>query len=299
MLQRSYLSHQTAGGGMSAEDIRAAMRAAEDEGDAAAAAAVEKEAAAEMDEFTKVGGRHASGWGGCLNNKLRNAALCDLVPCKGVGPPSECVLVLQTANSHSRLPHHAQEPLALPSEAGEAGDDTTTRDSAGGAVAGAAGAGGAATSRERTPGAAVGGAAAAAEAVAAAEEDDMMKDMAALAGEGRGRQGCCMDGVFLMHMAVAVAAMEQGMQADRACFRASVHALAHDTPPYSLCCASPPTFQAALRAASLRWSQRCALWSATRFALWSWSSQRWTRTSWRRRWGLGVGGLKGWKLGVS
>lgn len=44
-----------AGGGMSAEEIRAAMRAAEDEGDAAAAAAVEKEAAAELDEFTKVG----------------------------------------------------------------------------------------------------------------------------------------------------------------------------------------------------------------------------------------------------
>ena len=41
---------------MSADEIRAAMRAAEDEGDAAAAAAVEKEAAAEMDEFTKVGG---------------------------------------------------------------------------------------------------------------------------------------------------------------------------------------------------------------------------------------------------
>lgn len=37
----------------SAEAIRAAMRAAEDEGDAAAAAAVEQEAAAEMDEFTK------------------------------------------------------------------------------------------------------------------------------------------------------------------------------------------------------------------------------------------------------
>lgn len=71
---------------MSAEDIRAAMRAAEDEGDAAAAAAVEREAAAEMDEFTKVRGRHASGWGGC--NKLSNAALCDLVSCKGVGPPS-------------------------------------------------------------------------------------------------------------------------------------------------------------------------------------------------------------------
>ena len=45
------------GGGMSAEEIRAAMRAAEDEGDAAAAAAVEREAAAEMDEFTKVGCR--------------------------------------------------------------------------------------------------------------------------------------------------------------------------------------------------------------------------------------------------
>lgn len=43
------------GGGMSAEDIKAAMRAAEDEGDAAAAVAVEREAAAEMDEFTKVG----------------------------------------------------------------------------------------------------------------------------------------------------------------------------------------------------------------------------------------------------
>lgn len=42
-----------AGGGMSAEEIRAAMRAAEDEGDAAAAVAVEKEAAAELDEFTK------------------------------------------------------------------------------------------------------------------------------------------------------------------------------------------------------------------------------------------------------
>jgi hypothetical protein len=40
---------------MSADDVKAAMRAAEDEGDAAAAAAVEQEAAAEMDEFTKVG----------------------------------------------------------------------------------------------------------------------------------------------------------------------------------------------------------------------------------------------------
>lgn len=79
-----------------------------------------------------------------------------------------------------------QEPLALPSEAGEAGDDTTTRDSAGGAVAGAAGAGGAAMSRERTPGAAVGGAAAAAEAVAAAEKHDMIKDMAALTGKAQG-----------------------------------------------------------------------------------------------------------------
>jgi hypothetical protein len=39
---------------MSAADIAAAMRAAEDEGDAAAAAAVEREAAAEMDEFVKV-----------------------------------------------------------------------------------------------------------------------------------------------------------------------------------------------------------------------------------------------------
>lgn len=40
---------------MSADEIKAAMRAAEDEGDVAAAAAAEKEAAAEMDEFTKVG----------------------------------------------------------------------------------------------------------------------------------------------------------------------------------------------------------------------------------------------------
>lgn len=39
---------------MSADEIKAAMRAAEDEGDAAAAVAVEREAAAEMDEFTKV-----------------------------------------------------------------------------------------------------------------------------------------------------------------------------------------------------------------------------------------------------
>lgn len=39
---------------MSADEIKAAMRAAEDEGDVAAAAAAEREVAAEMDEFTKV-----------------------------------------------------------------------------------------------------------------------------------------------------------------------------------------------------------------------------------------------------
>lgn len=167
---------------MSAEEIRAAMRAAEDEGDAAAAAAVEKEAAAEMDEFTKVRGcwvgvplpsacqQHCGPW-----------AL--LLPLSNTAGQAPCCC--RSHNNFNPLTLELQEPLALPSEAGEAGDDTTTRDSAGGAVADAGAAGGAATSRERTPGAAVGGAAAAAEAVAAAEEDDMMKDMAALAGELR------------------------------------------------------------------------------------------------------------------
>lgn len=42
------------GAGMSADEVKAAMRAAEDEGDVAAAAAVEREAAAEMEEFVKV-----------------------------------------------------------------------------------------------------------------------------------------------------------------------------------------------------------------------------------------------------
>lgn len=105
--------------------------------------------------------------------------------CATLSLPNACSTPFRSPG-HSNCCHSMQEPLALPSEAGEAGDDTTTRDSAGGAVAGAAGAGGAATSRERTPGAAVGGAAAAAEAVAAAEEDDMMKDMAALTGKARG-----------------------------------------------------------------------------------------------------------------
>lgn len=109
-----------------------------------------------------------------------------LLPLSNTVGPGPC-----GCRSHNNFNPHTpelQEPLALPSEAGEAGDDTTTRDSAGGAVAGAAAAGGATTSRERTPGTAVGGAAAAAEAVAAAEEDDMMKDMAALAGELQMRQ---------------------------------------------------------------------------------------------------------------
>jgi hypothetical protein len=41
-----------AAGGLSADDLRAALRSAEDEDDAAAAAVAEKEAEAEMDEFT-------------------------------------------------------------------------------------------------------------------------------------------------------------------------------------------------------------------------------------------------------
>ena len=70
MPARAYISTQSlachsppppAGGGLSADDIRAAMRAAEDEGDAAAAVAVEREAAAEMDEFVKVSARGV--WG--------------------------------------------------------------------------------------------------------------------------------------------------------------------------------------------------------------------------------------------
>jgi hypothetical protein len=47
---------------MSADDVKAAMRAAEDEGDAAAAVAVEREAAEEMEEFVKVGGREVHEW---------------------------------------------------------------------------------------------------------------------------------------------------------------------------------------------------------------------------------------------
>jgi hypothetical protein len=41
-----------AAGGLSADDLRAALRSAEDEDDVAAAAVAEKEAEAEMDEFT-------------------------------------------------------------------------------------------------------------------------------------------------------------------------------------------------------------------------------------------------------
>ncbi len=60
---------------MSAADIAAAMRAAEDEGDAAAAAAVEREAAAEMDEFVKVG--RGPWWGRrTLCVLLQGLALC-------------------------------------------------------------------------------------------------------------------------------------------------------------------------------------------------------------------------------
>jgi len=42
----------TSGGGLSAEEMQAAMRSVEDETDAAAAAALEQENAAELAEFT-------------------------------------------------------------------------------------------------------------------------------------------------------------------------------------------------------------------------------------------------------